>query len=589
MKKILLISLMATSLFVTGCDKSKENGGEYQMENCTNETAFYAGNIVDNTDENSEKIYKLKAMVTDQYLSNCATATDIIFYDNKGNVIQEQCNNTQIQLTKGQTYFIKIKTATSNESFNYELYPINNHVVTPYEINTTTDLSKFDVSSVDGTVIESAEIDYQQRKGGTYLYSNVPESMPSEVLDTILMRHLDLTGECFLTFEHQNNTGTPLYMGYRITNTEDHDIYITVTNVGYQTKGSWLGEKSWMDYYGVQYEMDTSNFLEGTFEYDGQTWTAMDWFNAYLAFDTNYTPNPIKPVTYKIPAGEHMYVIGGTTEDSYKGINVNGTADVPVAVRECINGNVKFIITNGKARGDLCVYTDIEKINQPDVKVQFLRPYSTDDTMGGRIGYSPIHGVIDNNPVWTFNDAVRETTIGVYYTNYYADTLKESYEPFEKVENITAHEVRGTKWLTHLSAQLNHLYTGKDMIDIISQYNGEEIVLSNYIANPAGNIWDYGNWMIEYQDNCTFVNRGNVDRKIKFYMHNGGSLFYIAKDENNNILKAGATLTTCTGRNVPIFEFVVPAHSAKMISMQYVLPANTVGSVEHYIELSVNQ
>ena len=204
MKKILLISLMATSLFVTGCDKSKENGGEYQMENCTNETAFYAGNIVDNTDENSEKIYKLKAMVTDQYLSNCATATDIIFYDNKGNVIQEQCNNTQIQLTKGQTYFIKIKTASANENFYYQLYPVNNHVVTPYEINTTTDLSKFDVSSVDGTVIESAEIDYQQRKGGTYLYSNVPESMPSEVLDTILMRHLDLTGECFLTLGSKN-------------------------------------------------------------------------------------------------------------------------------------------------------------------------------------------------------------------------------------------------------------------------------------------------------------------------------------------------------------------------------------------------
>ena len=74
MKKILLISLMATSLFVTGCDKSKENGGEYQMENCTNETAFYAGNIVDNTDENSEKIYKLKAMVTDQKcIFNCVS------------------------------------------------------------------------------------------------------------------------------------------------------------------------------------------------------------------------------------------------------------------------------------------------------------------------------------------------------------------------------------------------------------------------------------------------------------------------------------------------------------------------------------
>ena len=54
MKKILLISLMATSLLVTGCTKDEK--GEYQMENCTNETAFYAGNIVDNTDKNSEKI-----------------------------------------------------------------------------------------------------------------------------------------------------------------------------------------------------------------------------------------------------------------------------------------------------------------------------------------------------------------------------------------------------------------------------------------------------------------------------------------------------------------------------------------------------
>ena len=135
-------------------------------------------------------------MVTDQYMSNCTNATNITFYDNQGNVLLDQCNNTTIQLQKGKTYFIKIKTADANENFSYELYPLNNKVVTPYEINTTTNLDKLDVSSVSGNVIESAEIDYQQRKGGTYLFSNVPENMPDEVLNSVLMRHLDLTGEC---------------------------------------------------------------------------------------------------------------------------------------------------------------------------------------------------------------------------------------------------------------------------------------------------------------------------------------------------------------------------------------------------------
>ena len=264
-----------------------------------------------------------------------------------------------------------------------------------------------------------ALIESIKRKGGTYIYSNVPESMPAEVVNTILMQNKGLTGDCFLTYEHQNKTGLPyVYMGYRIVNNNDHDIYVTVKNVGYQVDGSWLGEKSWMDYYGVNFDMKrVASFDEKAYE----------WFDAYLHFDVNYKASPISPTTYKIPKGQYIYVIGGTSNDAYKNINVNDTANKGIKPNCCANANVFFTINNGKATGELCVYVDASKINDENVVIQNMRRYGENDDFGGRMGVSKHKGVIDNNPIWIFNDLTPSQNLPVKYYPKYADKLKDNY------------------------------------------------------------------------------------------------------------------------------------------------------------------
>ena len=555
------------------------------MDGQVNNVAFFSGNISDDTGLEKEKIYKIKANVTDTFsfsMDNLfVTAT---FFDKNEKCILFESTQGKLEFIKNEIYFIKIKSLKENQNFILTLTPVNNKLVTPYEIIKPS-LDNYSFNNIKEDILRPATIKMKQRDGGTYLYSNMPESLPDEVINTIIMRNLNLTGECFLTFEHRNTTSiNNIYMGYRLTNLENHDVYITITNLGYQTTGSWLGEKSWMDYYGINYPIEFEKFKTDTFIYEGKEYNAREWFNDYLNFDDSYQPNPLKPVTYKLPAGEKIYIIGGTTQDNYKNLNIAGSADKKIGKNSCVNGNIKFIINNGSVMGDLVVYDDINKINLDNVKIQNVRKYGENDDFGGRLGYSPFHGVIDNNPVWQFNDYSASRKLPVYYQSYYADELKDSYEPFEKVANCYNHDVYSSEWKTHLSAQLNHGYVGTDMVNMFAYYNEELIEFSNYIANPAGKIWDYGNWMIEYQENCSFINHGSKDRNVKFHLVNGSCLFYIIKDNNNNILKSGMQLLQCMG-DLPIYETVIPAHSKVTISVNFVLPANTNGSVIHYIEL----
>ena len=90
--------------------------------------------------------------------------------------------------------------------------------------------------------------------------------------------------------------------------------------------------------------------------------------------------------------------------------------------------------------------------------------------------------------------------------------------------------------------------------------------------------------MIEYHENLVLVNQGDKERTIKLTLINAGSILYIIKDENETLLKAGATFIHCSGIK-PIYEIKIPPHSKKIVSMQFVLPANNNGSVEHYVEL----
>lgn len=556
------------------------------MNNIVNKKAFLVSNIYDETSNDKTITYKFKVVKTDEYKLYSSQVVSIKVFNSKKKLIIEERNEMIISLKKNQIIYVSLTSKNKNESFVLDFYSINNNVTVTYDLNIKDNGKDIPLySNNDCSFLKEASIKMSKRKGGTYIYNNVPESLPDEVVNTIIMQNHNLKNECFMTFENSNRTSIEkIYLGYRIVNNDDHDIYVTIKNVGYQVDGSWLGEKAWIDYYGLKCDMDKSNFTDKEFIYDNKNYNAYSWFNDYLNFDVNHKPHNIRPTTIKLPKGKYIYVIGGTSEDSYKNININDTANNALKKNHCANGNVLFIINNGVATGEFVCYDDVNKINSKDVIIQNMRKYGEHDDFGGRMGVSNHHGVIECNPVWVFNDKTKSTNLPVKYYPKYANELKESYKPFEKVKNIIKHEVISDRWLTHLSAMYHHNYVGDDMVSNKVTYNNKEIILSVNQANPAGKVWDFGNWMIEYQENLVFVNQGDKERTIKFYLINGGSIFYIFKDEEGNVLKCGTTFITCTGR-IPCYEIIIQPHSRKVISMQSVLLANNNGSIEHIVEL----
>ncbi len=545
------------------------------MKKILNKTPFYLSNFYGKTEESGKVVVKFAVYYDDDYLFNCSEAKELTIFDINFKKIS-QGNHFNLSLKKGMEFYIEIETLKSSQEFYLSITSKGSHLSVPYEMMVENNGKDIPTStSEDKDPLKDSLIEMKKRPGGTYIYSNVPESMPLEAIDTILMQNTDISGDCFLTFEHQNCSGLPyVYLGYRLVNHQEEDVYVTIRNVGYQVSGSWLGEKSWMDYYGVKYEMDISSF-------EGET---LQWFKDYLNFDVNYKPKATAPTTYRIPKGKYIYVIGGTSEDAFLNANINETANLKITPHSCANGNAFFTIVKGKATGELCAYVDYHKLNTPNTVVQNFRKYGENDDLGGRIGQIGHHGVIDDNPLWVFNDATPSQNLPVVYYPYYADTLKDNYQPFEKIEGSYKHEYRSDRWFSHLSSQLNHQFIGEDMVEHETIYQGKKVKQSTNIATANGKIWDYGNWMIEYQENCVFVNQGNQDRKLRFYLKNGGSIYYIIKDEKGNILKAGATLLHCTG-DKEVYECVISGHSRLVVSVQFVLAANNCGSIEHIVQL----
>lgn len=546
------------------------------MINLLNQKAFTVANIFSKTNEFKIITFKLFVDVTDTYLLNGSkNVKSLKVYSENEELIINSDSLIRYDFKENDTIYLQIETNNENEEFEVSFYPINKTIITPYKINLKDNGNDIPLTNnTNKDPLKAANIEMNKRDGGTYIYCNVPESIKQNALNSITMQNKNLTGDCFMTFENSNHTDRDIYLGYRLVNNNNYDVYVSVSNVGYQVKGSWLGEKSWIDYYGIKYEMDKSGFDE----------EATKWFNNYLNFDNYHEPQAIKRTIYRIPPHQYIYIIGGTSIDSYNNINVNNTANNLLLKRHCANGNVHFNILNGHLTGEFCIYDDYHQINKKDVVIQNLRKYSDEDDLGGRLGISKHKGVIDCNPIWVFNDLTLSQKLPVKYYPLYADKLKDKYEPFEKITDSYRHEVISDHWLTHLSAQLNHNYVGDDILETHTIFNDKEVVLSPNYANPTGAIWDFGNWMIEYQENLVFINQGDNERTIRLTLINGGSILYIIKDENETILKAGATFIHCTGVK-PIYEVKITPHSKKIISMQFVLVANNNGSVEHYVEL----
>lgn len=477
-------------------------------------TAFRLSSITDTTDSSASRTYSVTAPYTDTYeLTGTSVSSMSIAYN--GTTLGSGTSKLSVALTAGKTYTLTVKTSYANRSFSVTTKALNHLVTLPYDILEPMDTSHLSTAYTNANPLKAAKVNYQKRHGGTYIYSNNPEQLPSSAVGKTLMCNEDLTGDVYFTFEHSNKTTSSLYLGYRVTNTGSSDVFITVTNIGMQTDGSWLGNKAWCDFYNTAFQI-ADNY------YDDPNNASQYGFSAY-------TPRVYQPMTYRLPAGKSMYVIGGTTTGSYNYYNVGSTAGMALGTNDCANGTVKFQVTGGKVTGRFHVYRYESQVSTTQTPLGYV----TDSEYSNMYSGSDKHaGVIDNRMTWSFNDQIGSGMLPVKFTTRYDKNVPTQTTAYAAY-NSQDYEVTKDQWTTHLNPQnsVNHDVVGTDMVEFhCTDDNGNQVVIDNDHADGNGNVPNTGNWMIEYQDHYTFVNRGNKDRTISINMRDNGSLAMLVRN-----------------------------------------------------------
>lgn len=535
--------------------------------------AFRISSIDDFVDETGTRSYKVYAPYTDTYTIEGEGVTGITLTQEE-TVIAEGMDGLNVALNEDGVYTLTVK-AEAKADFKITV-TADNHVITlPYDLPENNAPIEYDVYGNDELV--AAEVNYIKRAGGTYIYSNNPEQFAAQHVGKAFMRNEGLVGDVYVTFEHANYSGSNAYLGYQLKNNTDHDVYITVTNVGYQWTGTWFGQLAWYDFYNTSFKLPADYLNENgsiTSKYSG-----LDY--AYK----NYEPRIYQPTTYRLPAGEYFWVIGGTSADAYRNINVDNSANRHVNPVRCANGNVKFTVTGGEVTGTMYCYTNASQVKaEPKalgyVAAGYAQQYS---------GIGNHHGVIDNYMEWTFGDDDKSGMLPVTYTNYYSNYIPSSAPAFNKY-NSFPHVNNTTSWMTHLNPQNDHRAVGMDMVEFIwHDQNGKKIVIDNEHADGGGQPANTANWMIEYQDHFTLINQGDTDRTVVLHLRDHGTLAILVRDgESGEVLEA--SYTAGLGENSGVFsnytyEITVPAHSVKQITLDYLLVACSYGSVIHAVEL----
>ena len=563
MKKIYTLLLVLVILLVCGCNNEANNEVEfdYKIEG----TSFRLSNIVDETDSNGVKSYVVVAPYTDTYEITCTKTSKIVIYDNE-KIIKNGTTELSVDLVCGETYGLRIETEGVQKQFKLFTTPINNKITLPY------DVLKHDVSNVESNndvdPLVASRINYVKRDGGNYIYSNNPELVPSDSVGKAFIKNKNLTGEVFFTFEHANYSGKPFYLGYQLKNEGEEDVYITVTNIGFQAGGTWFGQYAWYDFYNTSFALPE--------EYLNNQGAYSNYDYAYQ----KYSPRIFQPTTYRLPAGKYFYVIGGTTSDAYNNINVDKSADKLLEPNRCSNGNVKFIVSGGEVTGTFYCYDDVNQVKAEPSQ----SGYRTGNYYAQYSGIAKHSGVIDNYASWTFNDKTQSCQLPVEYTTVYADKLPGVAMPYEEYNN-SSHEVKSTSWMTHLNPQNDHRAVGMDIVEFswVNSF-GEPVLIDNLHADGGGRPANTANWMIEYQDHFTFINQGETARNITLYLKDGGTLAIMLRDSNT-----GEVLSTYYTMGQAKLNYtktlVVPANSTLEVTLQYVLVACSYGNVNHWITL----
>ncbi|MBR6784150.1 MAG: hypothetical protein IKM32_05590 [Clostridia bacterium] len=464
-----------------------------------------------------------------------------------------------------------------------------------------------------------ANIEYKKREGGTYIYSNNPEMLAPEDIGQAILRTNELEGDIIFTYEHSNHTGVPVYFGYQILNDGDSEITVTVSNLGFQPDGEWLGQRSWSDYFNYKFELPEDYFL------------ANGAVNPiYVGCDyIDYTPTVREPVSYKVPAGEYIYVLGGTSADAYGNANVFGSADTPILPGKCSNAVVKFNISGGKAIGTFYVYTNAAQVQANPKEQGFIterfnsKTQKLTDYSKQYKGVDYTAGLIESNITFVVDDETKAGKLPVSYTKYHDPNYASKNTPYAKYD-LQPKEIKATEWVTALNPNGVPMAIGTDMMIFnCIDTEGNEIVIDTERADSSGEPANIGNWMVQYTDNFTLVNAGSEEKTFSFFKRgNSGVLFVMTRDECGNIINAKAltgpynfaSLDDCfagvnksllvqkNGRwwfkiadgrpfcdvideRSEVIKITVEPNSVKRISIDYVILGNSCGGTTHWVVL----
>lgn len=390
---------------------------------------------------------------------------------------------------------------------------------------------------INGTAVSRrATVEYTKREGGTYIYSNNPEMLAPEDIGQAILRTKDLSGDCIFTYEHSNHTGVPVYFGYQLKNDGDTDVTVTVTNLGFQVDGEWLGQRSWSDYFNYRFELP-----EDYFNADGSV------NPIYIGCDyVDYTPTVREPVSVTIPAGEYIYVLGGTSADAYNNTNIFGTADTYIQKGKCSNAVVKFNVSGGSVTGTFYVYTDPAQVKANPEEQGFITERF--NSAAGKIldyskqykGVDPTAGLIESNITFVVDDLTVAGKLPVVYKKYYDPIYSLKTEPYAEYKLIEK-TVYANEWLTALNPNSVDAAIGADMMIFqCVDTDGNPIVIDTEHADSSGSPANIGNWMVQYTDNFTLINAGSEEKTFTFFKRGSGMLFTMVRDESGNILSAKA-------------------------------------------------
>ena len=548
----------------------------------------------------------MEVQETDTYELKCSY-TLFALYNEEGKLILFEDGPSKIFLYKGSIIYAEFIYLGFTENFKFEIIRKNNKVNLPFDPINIIPPSNFDTSSALKDPLKPAEVNYKKR-AGNYLYinSNNPEKLTDFDLNKALIR-LDISNkEVFFTFEHSTeniNVETKIYSGFQVRNTGSSNLEVKIKNIGFQYNGPgyFFGEKQWIDFYNLKFNFDMNKWNE----------KQRINFETYMNFGGIYEPSLFQSFTCIVPPGKYIYVIGGTTEDSYYNLNVFNTANIDVR-KTIINGVVLFEV-KGQAEGAYFIYNDVNIPKNDQESYQGYVVKRNGVMLGAQyIGYDNCLGVVDNSMTWEFNDLTENQYLPVYYKVNYSSTA-EWGNPFEKIKT-SEHKVNSRGWSTHLNPHkilgevfYKNNWKNATKIRVVGNYmtkfitineKKEAIIIDNEHYDGRGNFSNIGNWMIDYIDNYNFVNRGDIDRKITVQMGlgKGGAIACFVRNSALEIVEGTQKYhffvensTKEINDNIyDIFDytFIVPSHSVAQIYVEYNLLANSYGNLTHQIYLS---